>query len=116
MRDKRQMILQDNLWTLMVKMSMPGIAGMLVIAANSFVDAIYVGRFIGSEALAGVSMCIPLMVLNTALLNLIAAGANSLLSRSIGSKDKAVQESIFAHVLLLSIAGSLLLMISSAFL
>ncbi|MGN6493919.1 MAG: MATE family efflux transporter [Agriterribacter sp.] len=115
MRDKRQMILQDNLWTLMVKMSMPGIAGMLVIAANSFVDAIYVGRFIGSEALAGVSMCIPLMVLNTALLNLIAAGANSLLSRSIGSKDKAVQESIFAHVLLLSIAGSLLLMISGIF-
>lgn len=109
------MILQDNLWALMVKMSLPGIAGMLVIAVNSFVDALYVGRFVGAEALAGVSMSIPLMVLNTAMLNLIAAGANSLLSRSIGREDKAVQEQIFAHVLLLSIGAALLLMIPGIF-
>jgi len=115
MPDKREMILQDNLWRLMIRMSLPGIAGMLVIAINSFVDALYVGRFLGPEALAGVSMTIPLMVLNTALLNLVAAGANSLLSRSIGSEDKAVQESIFGHVLLLSGAVSLLLMVSGVF-
>jgi putative MATE family efflux protein len=115
MSDKRQMILQDSLWKLMVKLSLPGIAGMLVMAVNSFVDALYVGRFIGAEALAGVSMIIPLLVLNTAMLNLIAAGANSLLSRSIGSGDKAIQERIFAHVLLLSIGVSLLLMIPGIF-
>lgn len=115
MADKRQKILQDNLWTLMVKMSLPGIAGMLVIAVNSFVDALYVGRFVGADALAGVSMSIPLMVLNTALLNLIAAGANSLLSRSIGSGDRTIQERIFAHILLLSIAASVVLMIPGLF-
>lgn len=115
MSDKRQMILQDNLWTLMVKMSLPGIAAMVLMAVNSFIDAIYVGRFIGAEALAGVSMSIPLMVLNTAFLNLIVAGANSLLSRSIGGDDKTIQESIFAHVLLLSIGASLLLMIPGIF-
>ncbi|MFT3947457.1 MAG: MATE family efflux transporter [Agriterribacter sp.] len=115
MADKRQRILQNDLWTLMVKMSLPGIAGMLVIAVNSFADALYVGRFVGAEALAGVSMSIPVMVLNTALLNLIAAGANSLLSRSIGSGDKEIQERIFAHVLLLSIGVSLFLMISGLF-
>lgn len=115
MPDKRQMILQDSLWSLMVKLSLPGIAGMLVMAINSFVDALYVGRFVGADALAGVSMSVPLMVVNTALLNLIAAGANSLLSRSIGSGNKAIQDSIFAHVLLLSVGVSLLLMIPGIF-
>lgn len=115
MSGKRQMILQDDLWCLMVRLSLPGIVGMLVIAVNSFVDALYVGRFVGAEALAGVSMTIPLTVLNTALLNLVAAGANSLLSRSIGSEDKAVQERIFAHILLLCIGVSILLMIPGVF-
>lgn len=115
MPDKREMILQDNLWTLMVKMSLPGIAGMLLIAFNAFADALYVGRLVGADALAGVSMSIPLMVLNTALLNLIAAGANSLLSRSIGSGNKAIQEQLFAHVLLLSTGVALLLMIPGLF-
>lgn len=115
MTDKRQLILHDNLWRLMVRLSVPGIAGMLVIAVNSFVDALYVGRFLGAAALAGVSMTIPLMVVNTALLNLVAAGANSLLSRSIGRDDKDIQERIFAHVLLLCVAVSILLMIPGFF-
>ncbi|MFD2918911.1 MATE family efflux transporter [Terrimonas rubra] len=115
MSGKRQMILQDDLWRLMVRLSLPGIVGMLVIAVNSFVDALYVGRFVGAEALAGVSMTIPLTVLNTALLNLVAAGANSLLSRSIGSEDTATQDSVFAHILLLCIAVSVLLMVPGIF-
>jgi Na+-driven multidrug efflux pump len=112
----REMILKDSLWKLMIKLSLPGIAGMLVMALNSLVDALYVGRFVGSAALAGVSMVIPLMVLNTALLNLIVAGSASLLSRSIGSEDKDSQQRIFAHVLVLSVVVTAILMLLGIFL
>lgn len=115
MPDKRQMILHDNLWQLMIKLSLPGIVSMLVMTLNSFVDALYVGRFVSAEALAGVSMVLPVTVLNTALLNLVAAGGSSLLSRSIGRGDKTVQENIFAHILLLSAGVSVLLMIPGIF-
>lgn len=113
---RREMILHENLWKLMVKLSLPGIAGMLVMTVNSFVDALYVGRFVGAEALAGVSMTIPIMVINTALLNLIVTGGASLLSRSIGSNDEDMQQRIFAHVLSLSIGASIILMLLGIFL
>lgn len=112
---RREMILKESLWKLLAKLSLPGIAGMLVIAVNSFIDALYVGRFVGAEALAGVSMVIPVMVLNTALLNLIVTGGASLLSRSIGSDDKGIQQRILAHVFILSIGVSAILMLLGIF-
>ncbi len=41
---------------LMLQLSVPGIIGMLVISLYSFVDAIFVGRFVGASALGAISL------------------------------------------------------------
>ena len=110
--DKRESILKENLWKLIYRMSLPGILGMLIISANTLFDAIFVGRLVGPQALAGVSLLIPAMVINTALINLVAAGGASLLSRAIGAGRDNILQHIFWHVLLLSLIVALILTIA----
>lgn len=105
----KESILTDKIWGLILRMSLPGVAGMLVISLNSFVDAIFAGRYIGAEALSGISLSLPLLIVNSAVTGFISSGASNVLSRAIGSKDKAVFENIFAYVFFGAITISLIL-------
>ncbi|WP_207424844.1 MATE family efflux transporter [Desertivirga brevis] len=105
----REAILHDRLSTLLFRMSVPGVLSMLVISLNSFVDAVYAGRLIGQDALAGVSLCIPLMVINSAVTGFISSGASNVLSRAVGSGNTGVTQQIFAYVLIYSVVVSLVL-------
>lgn len=113
--DKRESILKENLWKLVYRLSLPGILGMLIISANTLFDAIFVGRLIGPQALAGVSLLIPAMVINTALINLVAAGGASVLSRAIGAGRVNVLQHIFWQVFFLALIIALLLTIAGRF-
>lgn len=113
--NNRQEILTQSIWKLMFKMSLPGILGMLVLSANAFIDAIFVGRLVGPEALAGISLTIPLFVLNSAFISLVSAGSASLLSRALGGSDNHVQPQLLFQVFILCIAGSLLLSVIGYF-
>lgn len=90
-------------------MSVPGILSMLVISFNSFVDAIFAGRLISADALAGISLSMPLLIINSAVTGFISSGASNLLSRAIGNDDKVVLKYIFTYVLIFSLVASLLL-------
>ncbi|MFC3559471.1 MATE family efflux transporter [Pedobacter jamesrossensis] len=105
----KEEILKDNIWKLMLNMSLPGIGGMLVISLNSFVDAMFAGRYIGSDALAGISLCIPLLVVNSAVTGFISSGSSNILSRAIGSKDETVFRNLFAYTLAFSLVASVVL-------
>lgn len=105
----KESILTENLWKLMLRMSIPGILGMLVISFNSFVDAVFAGRLISADALAGISLCIPLLVINSAVTGFISSGASNLLSRAIGNDEKVVLRYIFTYVLIFSLGASLIL-------
>ena len=105
-------LLTDGLWPLMRRLVPPGVAGMLLVATNSFVDALLVGRWVGAEALAGVSLVFPLTVLTGSLVSLLAAGGASVLSRAIGAGDDDRQGRVLGNLLTLALvaaAGLLLL-------
>lgn len=108
---KQPDILKDNLWKLMIKLSLPGILGMMVISINSLVDAIYVSYFIGTEAFAGISLLFPLTLVITSVTVFIAAGSSSVLSRAIGSNDIEKQQKVIPNMIALSLISSLILMI-----
>lgn len=96
-------ILQGNLIKLMFKLSVPSILGILMLNLNSFIDALFVGRFIGENALAGISLAIPLTTIVTGFAGLIGVGSASVLSRAIGSEDLKTQSKIFGNIIVLSI-------------
>ncbi|RKF23590.1 MATE family efflux transporter [Altericroceibacterium spongiae] len=79
-----------------------GMSGLL-----NIVDAVFLGRFVGPEALAAVSLSFPVVMVLIALASLIGGGMSSLFARHLGAKDKFSAAAIFtaAHGLALSIAG-----------
>ncbi|PWK77245.1 Na+-driven multidrug efflux pump [Mucilaginibacter oryzae] len=111
MMNKREEILQGNLWKLMIRLSLPGILGMLVISVNGLVDAFFVSHLVGTDAFAGVSYAMPLLTINAAVIALLSAGAGSVYSRAIGSNDQSLLAMLFRHLLVAILAVTVLLMI-----
>lgn len=96
-------ILQDNLIKLMFKLSIPSILGVLMLSLNTFIDALFAGRFIGENALAGISLAMPLINIVNGFAGLIGVGSASVLSRAIGSEDIKTQSKIFGNLIIMSI-------------
>ncbi|MCC5601593.1 MATE family efflux transporter [Nostoc favosum] len=99
-------ILQGNLIKLMFKLSIPSILGILMLNLNIFIDALFAGRFIGENALAGISLAMPLTSIVNGFASLIGEGSASVLSRAIGSGDVKTQSKIFGNIIILSIVIS----------
>ncbi len=100
---QKQMILNDNLWKVMFNLSWPAVIAMLLYGLNTVFDAIFVGRFVGETALAGVSLAYPLSQITLGFGSLIGVGAGSALSIALGSNDKKTQGKIMGNVNYLSI-------------
>lgn len=99
MKDKQKnMILNDNLWEVMFKLSWPAVIAMVLYGLNTVFDAIFVGRFVGESALAGVSLAYPLTQIALGFGSLIGVGAGSALSISLGADDRCTQKKILGNV------------------
>lgn len=96
-------ILQDNLWNVMWKLSWPSLISMMLVGINSFIDAIFIGQFLGNVPLAGVSLAVPLTFISLGIAQLIGNGAAAVLSIAIGAKDTDTQEKVWGNMQLMNI-------------
>jgi len=103
---KKLDFINDNLWELLLKLSVPSILGMMVISINGLVDIFYTSYFIGTEAFTGVSMLFPLVLIITSVTVFVAVGSASALSIAIGSNQVEVQKKIIPNMLILSLIGA----------
>ncbi len=88
---------------LIISMSLPMMASMLVQALYNIVDSIFVSR-ISEDALTAVSLAFPVQTLMVAVAGGTGVGVNALLSRSLGEKkfqeaDRAANAGIFLMVI-----------------
>lgn len=103
-KDKhKNMILNDNLWQVMVKLSWPAVIAMVLYGLNTVFDAVFVGRFVGEAALAGISLAYPLSQLLLGVGSLIGVGAGSALSIALGADDRDTQRKLLGNVNYLNI-------------
>lgn len=75
------------------------------------VDGIFVGRFIGAQALTAVSLAFPVVMLLTALTTLTGGGMSSVLARHLGKGARREAGAVFAeaHGLALVLSAALML-------
>lgn len=99
---------------LLATMAIPMILSMLVQALYNVVDSVYVSR-IGEDALTAVSLAFPIQNLIIAVACGLAVGVNSLLSRSLGSKDYEEVQNSAKNGLFLSLIGTLLFVLFGIF-
>ena len=95
---------------LIITMSLPIMASMLVQALYNIVDSIFVAQ-ISENALTAVSMAFPLQNLMIAVATGTAVGVNALLSRNLGAKDFKKVNKIANHAIFLAVASYLVFLI-----
>ena len=92
------------------KLSLPIIASMFLIFANSIIDSIWVAG-LGPDPLAALGYTTPLFMIIVGFGNGIGAGGNSLISRYIGAENKASANNAAIHNLILSVIISIVISI-----
>ncbi|OQD58587.1 putative transporter protein [Methanobrevibacter arboriphilus JCM 13429 = DSM 1125] len=89
------------------KLSWPIMVSMLVTFAYNLADTIWVAG-LGTESLAALGFFMPIFLIIIGLGNGIGAGANSLIARSIGAKDKKKADNTAIHGLLITLIISII--------
>ena len=111
MTDEREELTTGNMFKLMLKLGVPGIIGMLVISLYSFVDAIFVGRYVGDKALGAISIAYAFTLINNGIAVLVGIGSASVLSRAVGRKDQKTIDSVMGNVFILTLLMSSAVMV-----
>lgn len=110
MNKEKEMILEENLWKVCYKLSLPAIIAMVLYGLNVIFDGVFVGRLVGEAAFAGISIVYPLTQLSLGLGSLVGVGAGSYLSILIGEGDRETQGKIVGNANLISIVVTAIMM------
>lgn len=109
--DVRNKLLTENPWKLMISLSVPAILGQFIVGLYAFVDSIYVGQMVGTDAMSAVSAASPFVLVNNAIAVLVGIGSGSVLSRAVGKKDQETIDKIMGNLAFLVILLSSLVML-----
>ena len=107
-QDSRSNLLNGNIFRTMLSLSVPAILGMVVIGLYNFMDAVFVGRMVGPEAMTAVKISYPFTLLNSGISTLIGTGSASVLSRAVGRKDQGTVNQIMGNLIALIVLLSLI--------
>ncbi|MCK4806146.1 MAG: MATE family efflux transporter [Candidatus Aegiribacteria sp.] len=75
----------QSIGRLLIRLSGPAITGMLVQSMYNLVDTIFVGKGVGTLALAALAVCFPIQILLLAVGKTAGIGAASIISRMLGA-------------------------------
>jgi len=95
---------------LFASMSLPIIFGLLVGGLYNVVDALFVTRGLGANAMGGVSIVFPIQMLIIALAGWIGSGSASIVARRLGAKNLADAELAAGNTLFLALVVGFSLM------
>ncbi|MDA9843931.1 MATE family efflux transporter [Flavobacteriaceae bacterium] len=87
---------------LLIQQAVPASIGILVMSLNILIDTIFVGQWIGSNAIAAINVVLPVSFFIAALGMSIGVGGASIISRALGEQDHAKAEKTFANQITLT--------------
>ena len=102
MQNRREMLATSPLFPLLIKLSVPAMLGMFVMASYNVVDAIFIGWGVGPLGIAATSVAFPMQLFVGALSMWIAMGTASLSSRKLGAGLEEDAERALANGFLMS--------------
>ncbi len=96
---------------LLLKLSIPSTAGMLAMSLYNLVDTIFVGRGVGSLAIGGLTVVMPLQMLIFAMAMTFGMGGSSVISRALGAKDNLRAQRTFGNLITLTLIMSIIILL-----
>lgn len=88
---------------LLVKQAVPASIGILVMSLNILVDTIFVGNWIGPNAIAAINVVLPVSFFIAALGMAIGIGGSSIISRALGANNREKALTTFGNQITLTI-------------
>lgn len=98
------------------KLTIPNIMSMFFSSIYMIADGIFVGHYIGSDALAAVNMVMPVILILFAVSNMIAVGSSVKVSTALGEQNTGKARSIFSFSVVLIEGVSVFLAAAGIFL
>jgi putative MATE family efflux protein len=102
---------KESITKLLMKFSIPAIIAMVINAIYNIVDRVFIGQIVGEQALAGLTIAFPLMMVVFAVAALIGQGGANLISIRLGEKDRAGADHAFASLLVMVLLAGVLLVL-----
>ncbi|MCK5824597.1 MAG: MATE family efflux transporter [Ichthyobacteriaceae bacterium] len=92
-----------NINKLLLKLSIPATIGMLVMVIYNVVDTIFVAKYVGSMAIGGLAIVMPITMLISAMGMAFGVGGSSIISRHLGAGEQDSADRVFGNLLMLSL-------------
>lgn len=103
MNEKQKQLGEEKIGKLLMKFSLPAVAGMLIGALYNIIDRMFIGKAVGSYAIAGVGLAFPVMAIILAFGLLFGIGGSTLISIRLGEKKHNEAEKILGNIFVLLI-------------
>ena len=102
---------KEPIGKLLLKLALPTVAAQMINMLYNLVDRIYIGHIpnVGVSALAGVGVCMPLIMLVSAFAALVGYGGSPRVSIYMGKKDNEIAEKILGNCFAMQIIISAIL-------
>lgn len=95
-----------NVFTLFRKYFVPTLLGMLSMSAVTAIDGIFVGHGVGSDGIAAVNICVPLLMLFTGIGLMVGAGCSVVASIQLSrGKSKSARLNVTQALLFVTIVA-----------
>lgn len=98
---------EDSVSKLFVNFSVPSVTGMVISALYAIIDGIFIGRGVGADGLAAITLAYPIINLGVALSFLFGMGGATLMS--LHPKNIKFRNTCFSHLVTLNIISYLIL-------
>ena len=92
----------DPIGKLLIKQAVPASIGILVMSLNILIDTIFVGQWIGANAIAAINVVLPVSFFIAALGMAIGMGGGSIISRALGSQENEKANTVFGNQITLT--------------
>jgi len=102
---------EKNITSLLWSYFIPAFIGVMANALYNIVGRIFIGQFVGTDALSGLTVVFPVMIIIMGFGMLFGIGAAILISIELGKGNKEKAEFILGNTLFLMVASSLILTI-----
>jgi putative MATE family efflux protein len=103
MEDKTRVLGEKPVGKLLVEFSIPAIVGTVANSLYTIIDRLFVGNVVGADAIAGMSLTMPISFVIMAFGMLIGVGSGSLISIRLGENKKEEAEKILGNAFMLSL-------------
>lgn len=101
----------NSIGKLLIRQAVPASVGILVMSLNILIDTIFVGQWIGSNAIAAINVVLPVSFFIAALGMSIGVGGASIISRALGATTKVKAIRTFGNQISLTLILTLTLII-----